>query len=463
MKPISAVEQFHALSLEFGPPVDMMPTVVTKPKTSAFFVFGLITLAYVCCEFLYNRALLGIASGTPTTDAMDVIEWIGRTMAGVGCALMIWRSHMERRGLFEKFSGKGFAVCVALSIPSMWLVQEIVIQAIVKNAEPSTLRAASHAMAGRQALLRPSSLSSTQTSPASEEERREQERAREACHQSLPWTQSPSLSSNTKTLWALFGVMAMNEASIQKNLRDATIAAAKCFVEQTPATTKRQHAFYAEETAAFSKMKEQYETASSQVAAYEKTRWASKSRTEAMWRSNANKFFGFDTTIPWGLSSAAFDRHPDVARLVGAASGIGAPIALGLDLDGFRKGLVDAVSSTFEASSLAFADGGLQHKQGEEAYKAALVPLIGLSLSLFFGFFNAAMLAMSSIAYLAKRSLKWWPSLAVALTIACVPLISSQPLAHAAKYKESMQSAWKLRPMMAVFLAWTVPAEAMIE
>lgn len=467
MKPTSAVDQFYKYSLEFGlPPVDPIPEMsinATKPRSSAFFVFSLITLVYVCFEFIYNRLLLDIASGTPTPAEMDVIEWAGRTMAGFGFALIFWRAHQERKGFVGKFSWKGFAICVALSIPLMWLVQEILIQAIVKNAEPSTLNEASIAMVGRQALLRPSPFFVADAGGSSEEQHLEQEIARKTCRQALAWTQSPELASSTKTLWALFGVIAINEPKLQKDLKVTTVDVSKCFVDKTPITLRQQHAFYMQEAARFLELRNQYHAASAQVAAYEKTRWASKSRTEAMWRLNADKFFGFDTTIPWGLSTTEFDQHPDVARLVAVKSGVGAPLALGLDPEEFKTAIVDLVSASFDSKNVAFSKGGQEQQKGEEAYKAVLVPLIGLSLSLFFGLFNAAMLFISTGAHLAKRSLKLWPSLAVAVAIAFIPLMFSQPLAQTTQYKEAIKSAWGSRPLMAIMIAWTVPAEALIE
>lgn len=99
---------------------------MSSSRMSAFWVFSMITLAYVGCELVYNRELLDVASGAPTQDQMDKIEWIGRAMAGFGFSMVVWRMFGQARN-DRYFLWRGFFWCVAFCLPIMWGLQEILI------------------------------------------------------------------------------------------------------------------------------------------------------------------------------------------------------------------------------------------------------------------------------------------------------------------------------------------------
>lgn len=438
---------------------------MSSSRSSAFWIFSAITLAYVGCEFVYNRALLDLASGAPTRSQMDTIEWVGRVMAGFGFAMVIWRLLRQADDPF--FYWRGFFLCVAICVPLMWGVQEIIIKSIVETAGPQTLRSASLAMAGREAMKpssehvyvgRPTSGFSPLLLNDELVERNESASANKACASNLLWMEKPTFSRDSKTLWALLGSLALNDYVMLDALQKKAANFARCRAKAMPIITGRQYAFYKKNTEQLKSLYAQYTTASEEVAKYSKGIWASENRTKAIWQSNVNRYFGFDTSIKWGLSEREFNTHPDVMRLASERAGLeGANIALGLDLDGFRNNLAKGVDLS-TADFREFHRGGRLHEPSKKAYKALLVPLIGLSLSLFFGLYNASLLILSIFRQVVGIKV---PSLIAALLIALAPInMRSSPLADTKEHRAMIASAHRASPFYGRILEWTARAES---
>jgi hypothetical protein len=426
----------------------------------------MIALAYVGAELVYNRELLDVASGAPTQAAMDKIEWIGRLMAGFGFSMVVWRMFGQARD-DRHFSFRGFFWCVFFCLPIMWGLQEILIQSIVKSADSETLQSSLIVMTGR-AAMKPSSeyvYVGRENIKASDDkekderlERTENDVANTACASNLTWMDKETFSRDTKTLWSLFGSLALNDYLMRESLQKKASNFARCRIKLTPFITSRQYSSYVKNTEQMKSLYAEYVAGSDQIIKKSKSGWTVKEHLEAVWRSNVDSYFGFDTSIKWGLSANEFNSHPDVMRMASERAGLKAVnVALGQDLNGFRNNLAQGVNFSAEGYK-GFMRGGRFYESGEQAYKALLVPLIGLSLSLFFGLFNASILIFSVMRRVVGIQPHWL--IAVGL-IALAPMyMRSTPLVDTSEHKEMIASAHRVSPVFGSILEWTARAES---
>ena len=101
--------------------------------------------------------------------------------------------------------------------------------------------------------------------------------------------------------------------------------------------------------------------------------------------------------------------------------------------------------------------GGRFFDAGEKAYKALLVPLIGLSLSLFFGLYNASLL-FSIIKETVGIKI---PGLIAVFLIALAPLnMGRTPLVDTNEHKKMIVFAYDKSPTFGRILEWTARAES---
>lgn len=461
---------FHLAAQKIGARIS-----AKRHSLDAFLVFNLITVVYIVCEFSYNRVLLDLASEAPSQAAMHTIEWIGRTMAGVGCAIIVWRSinaRAQRKDSAKKgFRWMGFTFCVAFSIPMMWGLQEALINSLVTKASPDTVRSALLVMTGREAYRPHSNPSSSDISTEQNNSvvnRKVQTKHQVAvigCTATLKWTQTEAMMNYSKTFWALFGVLSLSDAASKQRLLETSAQYAACTVAATPDIVRQRYAEYSKSIVQLEQLNTQYQEASEQMGKYLQSRWSSPDRAKAMWRGNIDKFFGFGTTIDWGLSQAQFNAHPDVLRLAAEKSNQSTPLDLpiGMSLDEFAHALSLGNTATLTASVNHFEARGRWRGQAESAYKALLVPLIGLSLSLFFGIFNSVMLALGVLTHAVGRQLKSWPYPAFALFLAIAPFYITSPLVATSQYIELVTSAKQRDPMLAAVVNWTVHAQSILD
>lgn len=426
----------------------------------------MIALAYVGCEFVYNRQLLDIASGAPTKEQMDTIEWIGRVMAGFGCSMMVWRGIGQAQN-DRRFSWGGFFLCTIFCVPIVWGLQEVLIRSIVSSASPQTLQSALTVMAGRSAMrpgsehayVGPEHLQSNSDRKKDEQiEQAENKAANAACASNFDWMNKATAPRDAQTLWALLGSLALNDSLMLESLQKKSMTFSRCRVKLMPLITSRQYGLYVKKTEKLKPLYTQYTTGSNQVLKQSKSIFATKQRTEAIWRSNVDSYFGFNTSITWGLSAKEFNSHPDVMRLVSKRSGTDAAnIPLGLDLNGFRNNLSQGTDFS-NAGVKAFMFGGRFFDAGEKAYKALLVPLIGLSLSLFFGLYNASLLLFSIIKETVGIKI---PGLIAVFLIALAPLnMGRTPLVDTNEHKKMIVFAYDKSPTFGRILEWTARAES---
>ena len=441
---------------------------MSSSRTSAFWIFSTITLAYVGCELIYNRELLDVASGAPTQSQMDRIEWIGRAMAGFGFSMVIWRMLGQARD-DRHFSWRGFFWCVAICVPIMWGLQEILIKSIVKSADSETLQSALIVMTGRAAMKpgseyvyvgRENIKVSDDQGKDERLERAENDAANIACASNLAWMDKATFSRDNKTLWSLFGSLALNDYQMRESLQKKASNFARCRIKLTPLITSRQFSSYVKNTEQMKSLYVEYVAGSNQIVKQSKGPFTSKERTEAIWRSNVDRYFGFDTSIKWGLSANEFNSHPDVMRMAAERAGLEAVnIALGRDLNGFRNNLAQGVNFSTQGYK-GFTRGGRFYEAGEKAYKALLVPLIGLSLSLFFGLYNALILIFSVI----KRMVGIQPHWLIAVGLIALAPMYMRPtsLIDTNEHKEMIASAHRVSPVFGRILEWTARAESSI-
>lgn len=186
-------------------------------------------------------------------------------------------------------------------------------------------------------------------------------------------------------------------------------------------------------------------------------------RLETEWNKRMSEFLGFKSTLKPMLRWEQFIREPDVIRYYRNA--VGDENAMYPYAPDYTERVLEIVTSSLPNSVIPGyrgADGKLSSDisdkealvQGEAAYKAIVMPIVGLSLSAFFLVFNAVIIICSlSVRRLAKPvaavvviiTLSWfvfYPSMSLGAHHSAKPYLANQGVVAKWVYYHERNIAW---------------------
>lgn len=449
-----------------------MKVVQFTREGKSFWTFAGLCFVYAILELAYNRSLLSVSSSYATQQQLDVIEWVGRTMAGVGLSLVAWRTlHGIRSWLHKKdlaqgflkeppiFTWSGFALCLAICVPSMWALEEAVIRILVNKATPLELQSSVIASYGRQSFQKTdweaqAKMSIVPFAYKSPQQMKDFQRAVIACRTSLePEATPPAAFVSLLASWSTFS------ASLRQQLMDAPLKQLQCHMREYPKLIDAHFDRYQEAWLKYDSWLDMYQKGSAEMHKQTRNGWVHPNRLKRMWEEHMTKAMGFPSTLTWNLTSGELEKHPDVIRLFQTNYAVSPEdYPRGLSHDEFKRQVLKSFPKSVNAISATENGGGFLLRQAQQAYRIGVVVWIGLFVSLFFGLYNSGAVLMSILG----RLTSWTPGVShhalLLASIAVLPLALSPPGDQDAQ-SAFFQEARSEHPMMGTLLLWTQNAE----
>lgn len=481
-----------------------------------FGLAGVLTALYLFVELAFNARLLDVAGGLPTIEDLKRLEWQGGLVSAAGATLIVWRIvlHVQVRrqpGEIALESRLRALIITALIVgPLVFLGQRYLIDWLVDRASaPERERAVmslllSEVVQREVAEIQGLALdSATMRSPEG--------KTLLAILPFLAYSSATMTDTVRSRLDVLMSGLVRQRAGDPDRLYDEHYITAVNGVRQRFNTDYREASVRiadAElEQGSADEAWREYQLAMSQqpftadsatpaqrAAVIRKLRergvpvpdgWRLDDRAGFMaalpagqartaFRRRADQILGGRTTIPPGLGWREFSRHPDVRRFLASELRARSDILASIDADrlslefsraGFRAQLYEPQVRSQARERVAqlrkaprtYLPGGSNADEASRAVRAVIVPPLALSLSLFFGLLNMAMLISSVL--IGATAWRLLVSLAVLVAAVAVPLSLENQITRSDAYRSLESTIEREHGMGAKALAWVVRAE----
>lgn len=395
-------------------------------------IFFIFTLIYFVIEIIINYQLYKQLSFSSNFFTVSALEFWGKTIAGIGLALVLTRFYFTSRLAYLDNNGPMriipfFIFCLIISIPSSFWLQNTIIEKLVDSSTDEQRNKAVLILATKTSLVPHYSFDNAsyptddlemgmfdkivypfraKESAASEQYIKNEAVFMSVAHQCVINNEVALDSANftDKAFFALGALKAENKESYYKSIiknyytclyeNDGYLDAHTGEIERPSGDIVKDmyenHYLPADE-----KYRKYYRLAA---------RTGKFSTLDREWYKEMDKFFGFRSSLPPLLEFYQFRIMKDVKRYYLQQAGEDAIYPYGNDLKaGMRKILAEKLPNVIIENYIN-EDGSLNYdllnatkneekfeSDGKNAYKSIVMPIVGLGMSAFFLVFNIIM------------------------------------------------------------------------
>jgi hypothetical protein len=402
---------------------------------------------YLLAELAFNARLLDVNSGLPSEAALSRIEHVGRTLSGVGAALLCWRVWGNS---LKRFLWPQLLVCLVVAVPIVYWLQGYVVDTLVAGASTKSLRVATIATSYGAAMKK-----------------------NEAALAGLEWVVAKPVSADAKTFLIVFAPLLVQSDNLARKVEAQfpVMARRKVLAQFGPAKQFCEDVYGPLNAGVRTFYDKEYRPGSDR-AEEQVERWG-RERVQRGFDKEAAKM-GFKGSIAFGLSWEAFAQHtavwehmrnqvspvwrssidPGALRPLMTCPQVTKEVYTPIVESQIRMALVYISAPVGD-----YTTNRLVRSAGERAIKAVIVPPVALAFSLFFSLLN--------FIGLVTAFLPWaWASRTFAAAgigaLVVLPMQVNNRITTSAPYQTLVQDARLESPLTTQVIEWVVRAEPVV-